>query len=176
MIPLMMVSALSFAMVKYMEPFSMEMRKMAMKGQIPQDKDSRVLIALRTVDFVRQVEQVYPGTPLRELVSLVSTANNDLFAVVDHRDRFLGVISINGMREVMFRPELYDTTVASELMARPVLIVDIKDEMTVVMGKFDKTGFARLPVMDGKKFLGFISRQEVLTRYREVLKDQGKNS
>jgi CIC family chloride channel protein len=51
MIPLMMVSALSFAMVKYMEPFSMEMRKMAMKGQIPQDKDSRVLIALRTVDF-----------------------------------------------------------------------------------------------------------------------------
>lgn len=172
MIPLMMVSAMSFAMVKYIEPYSMEMKKMAAKGQIPQDKDSRLLITLHTSDFVQPVEQVYPGTPLRELIQLVSSGNHDLFAVVDHRERFLGVLSINGMREVMFRPELYDTTVASELMVRPVLMVDIKDEMTVVMGKFDKTGFARLPVMEGKKFLGFISRQEVLTRYREVLKDQ----
>jgi CIC family chloride channel protein len=176
MIPLMMVSAMSFAMVKYLEPFSMEMRKMAAKGQIPQDKDSRLLISLRTSDFVRPVEQVYPGTPLRDLVELISKGNNDLFAVVDHRERFLGVLSINGMREVMFKPELYDTTVASELMVRPVLSVDIQDEMTAVMGKFDKTGFARLPVMEKKKFLGFISRQEVLTRYREVLKDQSPQS
>jgi predicted transcriptional regulator len=57
-----------------------------------------------------------------------------------------------------------------------VLSVDIQDEMTAVMGKFDKTGFARLPVMEKKKFLGFISRQEVLTRYREVLKDQSPQS
>jgi len=172
MIPLMMVSAMSFAMVKYMEPYSMEMKKMASKGQIPQDKDSRLLTLLKTADFIRQVDHIYPGTTLREIVELISRGNKDLFAVVDHRGRFLGVLSINGMREVMFKPELYDVTVASELMLRPVLTVDIDDEMTVVMGKFDKTGFARLPVMENNKILGFISRQEVLTRYREYLKNQ----
>jgi CIC family chloride channel protein len=41
----------------------------------------------------------------------------------------------------------------------------------MVMEKFRKTGWYNLPVLDGTKYVGFVSRAHILTLYRNKIKE-----
>lgn len=56
---------------------------------------------------------------------------------------------------------------AVELMNRPQAIVEISEEMSSVMKKFDDTGAWNLPVVDDqKKYVGFVSKSGIFSSYR----------
>jgi CIC family chloride channel protein len=51
-------------------------------------------------------------------------------------------------------------------------IVDInKDTPETIVNKFLSTGNYNLPVIDNGTYLGFVSRANVLTQYRTVIKE-----
>jgi CIC family chloride channel protein len=71
----------------------------------------------------------------------------------------------------MFNPELYDTTFVRNLMFTPTNIVDVHDTMETVAGKFQHSGKFNLVVVDNGKYIGFVSRANVFSKYRELLKE-----
>ncbi|MBL7891436.1 MAG: chloride channel protein, partial [Bacteroidia bacterium] len=142
MIPLMIVSAISFTVAKYFEPFSMDAKKLAKKGHVlTHSKDKSILASLKISSIIEtDFHKVMPDSKLRELVEVVAHSNRNIFPVVDAENHLLGVILLDNIREVMFKSELYDTVLAKELMRKPAATVTSDESMHAVMKKFDEAG------------------------------------
>jgi len=172
MIPLMLVSAISFMIVKYFEPYSMDAKKLAKKGHVlTHDKDKSILSSLKAGAIVETgFHEVSSDSTLRTLVDIVAHSSRNIFPVVDPKGQLLGIITLDNIREIMFKTELYDKIMAKELMRIPPAIISSDESMHAVMKKFDETGAWNLPVIDQDIYKGFISKSSVFSNYRQVLK------
>lgn len=171
MIPLMIVSALSYTVVKYFEPHSMDTKSLAKKGHIfTHDKDRNILSVIKVSKLVETDFQiVHPGMKLGELVHIVAQSSRNIFPVVDDQQQLAGILQLDFIREIMFKTELYDTVTVEQLMRPPAAIIQPDEDMYAVMKKFDETGAWNLPVVDQGKYVGFISKSSIFTRYRQML-------
>jgi len=171
MIPLMMVSASSYAVMKYFEPYSMDAKKLAKKGHmLTHDKDKSILSSLKvSVIIETDFHKVKPETKLGELVDVVAHSKRNIFPVVDDEGKLLGIILLDNIREVMFKTEFYETVFVKELMRQPAATVTSDESMRAVMKKFDETGAWNFPVIDDEKYIGFISKSSIFTKYRKLL-------
>jgi len=171
MIPLMIVSAISFTVVKYFEPFSMDTKKLARKGHLlTTDKDTNILSNMKTTMMVEtDLRIVSPEATLGQMVNIIASSKRNIFPVVNYDEKLAGVIMLDDIREVMFKQELYDKILVKELMRKPPAIINAGESMQSVMKKFDETGAWNLPVVSGEKYLGFVSKSSIFTRYRERL-------
>lgn len=174
-IPLMIVSSISFFIVKSYEPFSMETKKLAMEGQIfTHKKEKNILTSIRLEEMVQDhYESILMDKTLEDLVELIKKSERNIFAVVDNRDRFVGIIELNDIKQSLFHPETHGRIPVKSLMKRPPAVLQSTQDMHSVMEKFDVTQSWSLPVLDkDNKFLGFISKTKLFNKYREILASQ----
>jgi CIC family chloride channel protein len=172
MIPLMIVSSISFAISRYFDPYSMDMKDIAESGNaLTSDRDKNVLSAINTADYIENdYPLLSPTTSLGDLVKVVSNSTRNVFPVVDSQKRLLGLIWLDDIRDTMFKTEFYTSVIAQDLMVKPRELVMHSDPMDIVMQKFDNTGNWVLPVVDEGIYEGFISKSNVFSGYREKLK------
>jgi len=78
---------------------------------------------------------------------------------------------MNDIRNIIFKPELYDTIRVDELMYMPEPLVRPDETMEEVTRKFQDTGNYNLPVIKDGKYLGFVSRAQVFSQYRKLLRE-----
>lgn len=171
MIPLMIVSASSFTIVKYFEPYSMDTKKLVKKGHmLTHDKDKNILSNMKTTMMVEtDLKIVSPEATLGQLVNVVANSKRNIFPVVNYDEKLVGIIKLDDIREVMFKHDLYDKIQVKELMSKPPAIILAGESMESVMKKFDETEAWNLPVVSGDKYLGFVSKSSIFTKYRERL-------
>lgn len=170
MIPLMIVSACSFMMVRYLEPMSIEQQKIASLGlKTSGNRDEIVLSSMHIhacieSDFI----SVQMHQHLSDLIDAISKSKRNLFPVLN-QDRLVGIIQLDHVRDVMFKPELYQQIRIKQLMRKAPAEVDWDENMSEVMRKFDETGAWNLPVIHDGKYVGFISKSTIFNRYRDTL-------
>ena len=101
-------------------------------------------------------------------------SEKNIFAVVDSKERFTGIIELNDIKQKIFQPELFEKTSIKSIMKKPAAILYADQDMHSVMEKFDVTQSWYLPVLNKeKKFVGFISKTKLFSKYREILSSQG---
>lgn len=172
-VPLMIVSAISFAITKYYISHSIYTLKLAERGELmTHDKDQNVLMVL---DINKVIETNFiilkPEMKLREILkNAVAKSSRNHFPVVNDAHEFLGVIRLDDIRHIMFDSELYDKVNASSLMHADAGIIDYdEDSMNDIMEKFKTSGAWNLPVIKQGKYYGYISKSKLLTAYRRQL-------
>ena len=170
MIPLMIVSASSFMISKYFEPYSMDVKRLAKKGHVfTSDKDRNILTSLKISKVIESdFQTVSPDATLGELVETVAKSKRNIFPVVAD-EAFVGVIVLDNIREIMFKHDMYEKVYVKELMRKPLAIIAPDEEMASVMKKFDETGAWNLPVLKEGKYIGFISKSSIFVQYRNRL-------
>lgn len=174
-IPLMIASSISFFIVKTYEPYSMETKKLAMEGQIfTHKKEKNILTTISLTEMLQDTfESVRMDKKLGDLVEIIKKSEKNIFAVVDNRNRFAGIIELNDIKQKLFDPANFDKVTIGSVMKKPRAVLQEGQDMHTVMEKFDITQSWYLPVLDKeKKFLGFISKTKVFNKYREVLASQ----
>jgi CIC family chloride channel protein len=171
MIPLLIVSALSYSVVKYFEPYSMDTKKLAKKGDIfTHDRDRNILSALNVENIMEtDFQPVSPGIKLGELVEVIAHSHRSIFPVLDDQQQLVGIIQLDNIRELMFKVEKYNLLTAKQLMRSPTAIVVPDEQMYSVMRKFDETNAWNLPVVEDGVYRGFISKSGLFNRYRKML-------
>lgn len=175
-IPLMIVSSLSFFIVKTYEPYSMETKRLAMEGQIfTHKKEKNILTSILLSDMVQdKYESIYVDRKLKDLVEVIKRSEKNIFAVVDSKDKFVGIIELNDIKQRLFHPEQFEKVTIRSIMKKPAAVLRQGQDMHAVMEKFDVTQSWYLPVLDNdKKFIGFISKTKLFNKYREILAGQG---
>ena len=172
MIPLMIVSSISFAISKRFEKHSMDVKNLAKKGHaFTSNKDSNVLSTLDTNSIIQtDYLTVSPNENLDKLVDLISNSNQVAFAVVNLENELVGVVYFNDIKEIIFNSYRVKFTQIKEIMSAPKEIITPEDSMEMVMNKFELTKLAYLPVLKNDKYFGFISKSLALEAYRSKLK------
>ncbi len=170
MIPLMIVSAISFVVVKYFEPLSMDSKVLARKGHIlTSDKDKNILASLKSTRAVEtDFQSVKPDATLGELVEVVAHSKRNLFPVVEN-ELLVGIIVLDNIREIMFKHEMYDKVFVKQLMNKPPATISPGEDMQSVMKKFDETNAWNLPVVTQGRYVGFVSKSSIFNQYRTQL-------
>jgi CIC family chloride channel protein len=175
-IPLMIVSSISFFIVKTYEPYSMDLKKLAMEGEVfTHKKEKNILTSIVIGDVLQDnYDTISIDKKLRDLVEIIRKSEKNIFAVSDSKGRFAGIIELNDIKQRLFQPELFDKTMIRTLVKKPAAILHQQDTMHTVMEKFDDTRSWYLPVLDKeRKFIGFISKTRLFNKYREILAGQG---
>jgi CIC family chloride channel protein len=174
-IPLMIVSSISFFIVKSYEPYSMETKKLAHEGQIfTHKKEKNILTSINIKEIIQDNNlTIQSEKSLRDLVELVKTGDRNIFAITDAKGKFAGIVELNDIKQQLFQPELFDKVLIKSLMKKPAAILFEDQAMTLVMEQFDITQSWYLPVLDRNRvFLGFISKTKLFNKYREILASQ----
>jgi CIC family chloride channel protein len=172
MIPLMIVSSISYAISKYFEPYSMDMKNLAKSGEVfTDDRDSNILTTMSTKSLINTENLALPpNTTLGELVEKISISEDTVFPIVHFDGQLLGLVFLSDIREVMFKTELYEKIHVNDLMVRPKAIVKPDSSMTDVMKIFDNSDLWVIPVIENGKYVGLLSKREIFNAYRAQLK------
>ncbi len=172
MIPLLIVSSISFAVSKRFERHSMDVKYLAQKGHVfTSNKDSNILISLDINSIVHtDYLTVKPEDKLEKLIDLISNSHQNMFPVLNNDNELIGVVYFNQIRDMIFNNFKVKYTIIRDVMRDPVPLVYHNDSMEIVMNKFDQSQTLYLPVIKFGKFYGVISKSLALEMYRSKLK------
>lgn len=171
LMPLIITSAVSFATIRFYEPYSIYTKRIAKQGDLlTHDSDQAVLTLLKTDELIENdFSTIGLNQTLGDLVKVIAHSHRNIFPVVDVDGQMQGIVYLDDVREVMFERDKYDTKIYS-LMKQVPEFVYCKEKMESVMTKFEFTGAWNLPVVDEKGiYLGFVSKSKIFSAYREQL-------
>jgi CIC family chloride channel protein len=173
-IPLMIVSAISYAIVKHFEPYSMETKQLALKGEIfTHKKEQNILRTIALEDVVDDsYEDISVNCTIGDMKKVMNASPKTVFAVHDEEQLFVGIVELNDLKKWILKDDVQLTASIGPLVKHPPEVIFYKDSMTRVMQKFDSTHSWHLPVINSEnKFLGFISKSRLFELYRQSLSD-----
>ena len=173
-LPLMIVSVVSYGTILIFEKHSIYAKRLAKRGElITHHKDKAVLTFLKIEDLLeKDIPTVTPEMTLGEMVKVISTSNRNIFPVVNKDNVLMGLVMMNDIRNIMFRPELYDRFTVQKFMVGAPAQININSSMEKVMDTFENTKAWNLPVVNNQGvYQGILSQSSVFNSYREVLVD-----
>ncbi len=172
-LPLLIVSSLAYMTIRFFEPYSIYTMRLAKQGDLlTHEKDKAVLTLLKIESLIeKDFKEVHPDMNLKQVVDIIATSSRNLFPVTDNDGQLLGVVLLDDIRNIMFRPDLYKKMHVTRFMSTPPARIDICQPMEQVMNTFDKTNAWNLPVVDNGKYVGFVSKSKIFNSYRKVLRD-----
>lgn len=173
-LPLMIVSICSYLTITIFEKHSIYTMRLAKKGELlTHQKDQAVLTLLKVNSLIEtDFQTVRPDMDLGDVVKVISQSSRNSFPVVAGDGKLVGIVLIDNIRNIMFRPELYKRFRVARFMVSPPAVINVSMTMDKIMRVFDDTKAWNLPVVDqDNKYLGFVSKSSMLNAYRQVLVD-----
>lgn len=173
-LPLMLVSMTAFATIRVFMPHSIYSLRLAEQGKLLTHQKDTAVLTLMSLENVLETdfEPVYADMNLGDLIKTISISNRNSFPVIDENRKLIGIIELDNIRNIMFRPDLYDRYNVKKLMISPQIKIYSSMSMTKIMNIFDESKAWKLPVVDDNGvYLGFISKSKIFNNYRDILND-----
>lgn len=170
-IPLMIVSTGAYAINKLFHQNSVYTIQLASRGELlTHHADKNALSLLRTEKLIeKNFSKVNVNYTLRKLVEVVAESKRNIFPVVDEEGIFKGIVTLDDLRPIMFKTELWDTVTVKEVMYYPTVWVEITDPVEKVAQKIQDSGKYNVVVLKEGHYVGFVSRANVFSSYRRLL-------
>ncbi len=170
--PLMLVSAIAYSTVSYFQPKSMYERGLLDRGvSLEESSDEQTLQKIRIYTVIENnFKSISPEAKLSDLVELIKQSPRNLFPVIDEKKHFVGMVSLNDVREIMFDESQQHSVQIKDLLQEAPTFLDYWETMKSAVGKFEETGAWNLPVLRNGKYAGFVSKSNLFNEYREQLR------
>lgn len=172
-IPLMVVSASAYLVSRYFNPHSIYTKSLALRGELLTHNKDTVILSMMSIE--RLIEHnfvtVKPEDSLGNLVKAISQSSRNIYPVTDEKGHFYGLVFLDDIKTLIFRPELYNQILVKDLMYMPKTIIYRQETMEEVAKKFQNSKDYNIPVLEGEKYVGFVSRANVFSNYRVKVKE-----
>ncbi len=171
--PLMITATISYVTIKVFEKGSVYTYQLLEQGElITHDKDKATFHLLDIDDLLeKDFVTLKPDNTLGELVNAIMNSKRNVFPVVDDENTMVGILTLNDVRNLIFKQELYNKTYIRNVMYFPETYVSYYDTLEQIANKIEASGRYNVPVLKDGKYLGFISRAKVFSAYRKFIKD-----
>lgn len=172
LVPLIIVSSLSSTICKYLEPASLYLKELIEKGQLLRPgTDARVLSDLKVEELIeKDCTEVDHDMLLKDFIHLLKISKRNFFPVTDkNTHEFLGVVHLDHIRPFLMDSVMYETVFLYQIMDVDIPTISYDIELRDALDIMDENGLFSIPVLDGKRFLGFISKGTLLDQYRREL-------
>lgn len=170
MIPLMVVSSISFFTARSFDPLSMEMRKLARQEKLlTHTPDTFVSSRISAQELLYQQPLIFPEhLTLTEAVMQSLKNDVDWMMVVDGSGKWLGLLSKVSLLQSRLNPDLAELSIGRLPLLR-IPAVQLETRGNELLKYFDLHESQVLPVVDkDQKPVGLVFEQDLLRRYREV--------
>lgn len=175
LIPLMVTSPIAYITSRIFEKHSVYTRTLAERGRLKTHNKDK--FAVRKIDFMSLLDKNVSTVPLSatlgQFVDVIAESKRNIFVVLDDNKKFVGLLLMDDHRDVIFKPQLYDSYYVRDLLYVPDVVVFDTDTAEQMVSKFQQTKNFNLPVItrDGN-YLGFLSRARVLDVYKDVIAEE----
>lgn len=173
MVPLMVVSSISFAISKRYEPYSFDIKNLAAKGDVfTDDRDRNILSSLTPSNLIKtDIQTLKLSNSLDELVQKISAHNQSVFPVVNDKNELIGIVNFEDIRPYIFNTYKVKYTRLQDIMLPAKEQISYDETMDTIMEKFDRTQEDFLPVLKNNQVIGLLSKASILEAYRTRLKN-----
>jgi CIC family chloride channel protein len=178
MVPLMIVSALSYFINKGILKYSIYTVKLAEQGSLlsQENKDNNVLMRIKLKYLIeKDFVILHPDdTPKSRSNDIIHTQRN-VFPVVDNAGLLTGLLFSDHLLELLVSPDEEDHVRLVKDIAQPAQrVIKVNTPMRDVMQIMDSQDLRILPVVDKDgKYLGFVTKNSIFNKYRAMLIRQG---
>ena len=173
LVPLMIVSAVSWFAARHLEPHSIYRKALADNNLLNDDRDKSMLQSLPVrLNMTRDYIALAPDDSISTLRKFAEETPYEVFPVLDEHRHLVGVIRTEKMLHAMLDNSVYSFMLIYDMMETPHGLLAPDDDLAWAMANFDRYNVKHLPVCSsGGKFEGFVSREEIFSKYRTLVKD-----
>jgi CIC family chloride channel protein len=166
-VPLMIVTALSYFISRYFQPDSIYTAPLTKRGvRFRSEKEKYFIQQMKVRDIIeKDFVPIQPKITLRKIVDQIIHSKRNLFPVVNEQEKLVGIITLDDIREVMLNTDLYDVILAYEIMNTQFYSIDIDADLTNALEMFETDNVWNLAVTDKGKYKGFISKSNIFNKY-----------
>lgn len=171
-LPLLIVSAISYGTARMFTPYGIYARRLAQRGEVLTHEKDQSVLTLLSMDSVIETDfaTVHPAMSLKQMVDIIAQSNRNLFPVTNKEGVLVGVVQLDDIRNIIFRPDLYRRIFVHEFMSVPTHKVLKDTPMEQVMNAFEESKAWNLPVVDTDgHYVGFVSKSKIFNAYRQML-------
>ena len=173
MVPLMIVSSISYAVSKQFEKHSMDVKSLADKGDVfTSDKDKNIL---QSIDLLKLVQYdsktITMEKTLEHATEIFSTTNQKIIPVLDEKNMLVGIIDYENVKPILFNPFRVKFTSIQEVLSTSKTFINFDDGLEKIMKIFENSKMETLPVLKNGKYLGLVTKLDILENYRSKLKE-----
>jgi len=176
MVPLMITTAISYAVNRSAQKHSIYTKVLADKGELlsHEDKDTTVLSQMKLKYLI---EKNYPKVEMSDLIALrmneIVQSHKNICAVTDELGDFKGVIYVEELFNELMQNENKDLLIASHLVQQAPNTINESDDLKSVLTKMEQENAWILPVINNEnQYKGFVSKTAIFNKYRALLMRQ----
>lgn len=173
-IPLMIVSSISFVISKYFEPHGMDLKSLVNKKTATAgDRDFNLLIQLDVRNVTDKTFILIPSSMLiSDFIPIVAKSTYPYYPIMDQQGAFEGFVVVDEIRALLMNQDFDHSLEVSSIMSMPSIVLNSSHTFIDVMHLFDKSDLNFLPLIQQDEFIGYVSRVKVYNAYREKIKEQ----
>ncbi len=172
MVPLLIVSSISFAISKHYDNYSMDIFAIADKGLVfTSDKDKNLLnkIELHNI-YNNDMEVLTTDHSMYDVKNLFLTTSQTFIPIINDERNVLGIIYLNDVRSILFNNYKLSTSFIETEM-KPAFSVSLSENTGNVIQLIDENHLSEILVTRQNKLIGYVTKVKILEVYRENLKN-----
>ncbi len=166
-VPLMIVTSLSFFISKYFDKYSVYTSSLSHHGiDFRSEKEKYVIQNLKIKDLLEtNFITLNPNMTVGELMEKLKTSNRNLFPVVNDDEILVGVVTLNDIREILLQEDVYNILLVYEVMNTNFVSVEINQDIHNLIKIFEEKQIWNIAVTENGKYKGFVSKSNLFNRY-----------
>lgn len=170
MVPLLIVSSISFAIAKRYDKYSMDIYNMVDKGIVfTSDKDQNILSRIELSDYVYSINSIKINQTLEDVRNVFQTTNQMVIPVVNEELEYQGVIEFEEIKSILLNNS-NDSQIQYiyEYVQQNSTLLN-KASSSYALRFMDKKNSDYAIVTNQKKVVGIVYRKKIMEKYRENL-------
>jgi CIC family chloride channel protein len=173
--PLMLACVVSILVARQLHGESVYTEHLRVKGLALGQETSRPGETMEQTigDLMRApVTPVRENTPLREIADRFLTNSNNFLPVVDARQRLLGVVALQDLKEFLNAAQDLDAVIAYDVMRPPPQCLTPGERLLEALPAVLESELRNVPVVNNpaeNKLVGAVDRAEVLAIFSEAI-------
>ena len=106
---------------------------------------------------------------MRSVLDTVMKTHQNAFPVLDDAGRLAGVVTLDDVRHYLLETSLYDVALVFDMMRPPAAVLKPGDTLGRAIKLFEEHHETAVPVVRGDLYVGFVTKDRVLDRYRHLI-------
>ena len=173
-IPLMIVSALSTFVCRKLCTHNVYKTMILVHGGDPDGtRDGDALTRAIPDDLIEKDYLPLAETDsMRSVLNSVMKTHQNVFPVLDRDGRLAGIVTLDDIRHYLLETSLYDVALVFDIMRPPEAVLKPGDTLGRAINLFEKHHETAIPVVRGCAYIGFVTKDRVLDRYRYLIENR----
>lgn len=169
MVPLLIVSSISFAISKRYDKYSMDIYNIVGKGIVfTSDKDQNILSKIELQDYIYSINTLHVEQPFSSVQQVFKDTNQLTIPIIDHNYTYLGVIEYNDVKHILFNDfEMKYAKISNHIKPLPSIVEKASASYALRFMDTQKTDYAI--VTNQKNVVGIVYYKKIMEKYRENL-------